>query len=98
VNIAGAGARTTTSEAAIHVASLLVLDEPIRNMMLYRGKSKSTDINLTQLIVVGDQQVQRIPIHHCSRADTCVDCVALRDPHCAWHRHKMSCIAVDLYQ
>uniref|UniRef100_A0A914IFL8 Semaphorin-1A n=1 Tax=Globodera rostochiensis TaxID=31243 RepID=A0A914IFL8_GLORO len=45
------------------------------------------------LVVATLAQLARVPLHHCSQADSCARCVALRDPHCAWDIELRKCVS-----
>lgn len=95
INVAGAGAKT--KDATVHVETLRVLEKPmsVRNLMLYRERTGNaiddSASDSAHLLVVSDQEVRRVPLQFCSRADSCVSCVALRDPYCAWDNDKQTC-------
>lgn len=40
--------------------------------------------SLGQLAVMSEAEVRAFPVQRCDRASTCVECVALQDPYCAW--------------
>lgn len=72
--------------------------EPIRNMMLYEGKPRGSlysGASQNYLIVVSDRSVVRIPASKCSIFASCVQCVSLRDPHCAWDIERGKCTNID---
>ncbi|CAK5081171.1 unnamed protein product [Meloidogyne enterolobii] len=48
--------------------------------------------NIPSLIVSSLSQVANIPLQHCSLAENCGRCVALRDPHCAWDIELRRCV------
>uniref|UniRef100_A0A915B0J3 Sema domain-containing protein n=2 Tax=Parascaris univalens TaxID=6257 RepID=A0A915B0J3_PARUN len=96
VNLAGAAAKT--GNPSYHVYTLRVTNEPIRNMMLYEGKPRGSpysDALQNFLIVVSDRSVVRIPASKCSMFASCVQCVSLRDPHCAWDIERGKCTNID---
>ncbi|VDN43058.1 unnamed protein product [Gongylonema pulchrum] len=62
-------------------------------MMLYQG-----DTGLAAeryLIAVSERSVARVPIAHCDRFSSCAECVALRDPHCAWDLETKRCVLLN---
>lgn len=62
-------------------------------MMLYQG---STGLAAERyLISVSERSVARVPIAQCSRFNSCADCVALRDPHCAWDLDSRKCVLLN---
>ncbi|XP_063995901.1 semaphorin-1A-like isoform X1 [Diachasmimorpha longicaudata] len=50
----------------------------------------------SKLVVIADSEIRAIPLHHCDSqaANSCVACVALQDPHCAWDEMTHTCVAV----
>ncbi|XP_011308479.1 semaphorin-1A isoform X2 [Fopius arisanus] len=50
----------------------------------------------SKLVVIADSEIRAVPLHHCDSqaANTCVGCVALQDPHCAWDDVTHTCVAV----
>ncbi|VDK44696.1 unnamed protein product [Anisakis simplex] len=96
VNLAGAAAKTLHS--SFHIYTLKVANEAIRNMMLYEGppcKSLDCGESPNYLIVVSDKHVMRVPTSKCSTFVTCVECISLRDPQCAWDAETAKCTFVD---
>lgn len=63
-------------------------------MMLYQGNAEGLPVE-RYLIAVSERSVVRVPIAQCNRFDTCVDCVALRDPHCAWDSEFKKCVLLN---
>lgn len=43
------------------------------------------------LIVVGDGYIKAIPLHHCSQIVTCIECIDIQDPYCAWNIQNHEC-------
>ncbi|XP_066598820.1 semaphorin-1A-like isoform X2 [Prorops nasuta] len=50
----------------------------------------------SKLVVFADSEIRAVPLHHCDlpTASTCMSCVALQDPHCAWDAITNRCVAV----
>lgn len=51
----------------------------------------------SKLVVIADSEIRAVPLHHCDNSQTansCVSCVALQDPHCAWDDVARTCVAV----
>ncbi|XP_034934112.1 semaphorin-1A-like isoform X2 [Chelonus insularis] len=50
----------------------------------------------SKLVVIADSEIRAIPLHHCDSlaVHSCVACVALQDPHCAWDATMDLCVAV----
>ncbi|VBB34938.1 unnamed protein product, partial [Acanthocheilonema viteae] len=63
-------------------------------MMLYQGNKRGLPVE-RYLIAVSERSVARVPLAQCNRFDTCVDCVALRDPHCAWNLEAKKCVMLN---
>lgn len=74
-----------------HFYCFSFLQEPIRNMMLYYGDVANIPKFKQYLIAVSERSVVRVPLAQCNRFNTCTDCVALRDPHCAWNLEIKKC-------
>ncbi|VDK76169.1 unnamed protein product [Litomosoides sigmodontis] len=89
-----AGTKAVTKQLSHHICTFQITNEPIRNMMLYRGNPRDSPVD-RYLIAVSERSVVRVPIAQCSRFDTCIDCVALRDPHCAWDMEFKRCVLLN---
>ncbi|MFH4974288.1 hypothetical protein AB6A40_000997 [Gnathostoma spinigerum] len=99
VNTIGSGAQSVTPAHLVY--AMEISKEPIRNMMLYDGQAvnKVNDIVRNKyLIVVTDRIVYRVPLTQCSRFSTCSECIALRDPQCAWDSVAKRCVALDRFK
>lgn len=50
----------------------------------------------SKLVVIADSEIRAVPLHHCDSpaANSCVACVSLQDPHCAWDDTTDLCVAV----
>ncbi|XP_074098835.1 semaphorin-1A isoform X1 [Cotesia typhae] len=51
----------------------------------------------SKLVVIADSEIRAVPLHHCdspAAVNSCVACVALQDPHCAWDATMDLCVAV----
>ncbi|XP_043282573.1 semaphorin-1A-like isoform X2 [Venturia canescens] len=50
----------------------------------------------SKLVVIADSEIRAVPLHYCDsvNANSCVACVALQDPHCAWDATTDLCVAV----
>uniref|UniRef100_A0A8R1XR35 Sema domain-containing protein n=1 Tax=Onchocerca volvulus TaxID=6282 RepID=A0A8R1XR35_ONCVO len=88
VNLAGTTA--TTKQPSHHIYTLQITNEPIRNMMLSQVNIEDLPVQ-RYLIAVSERSVARVPLAQCNRFNTCNDCVALRDPHCAWDLAAKKC-------
>uniref|UniRef100_A0A0R3RXL2 Sema domain-containing protein n=1 Tax=Elaeophora elaphi TaxID=1147741 RepID=A0A0R3RXL2_9BILA len=89
-----AGTKSTTKQPSHHIYTFQITNEPIRNMMLYQGNMGSSPTE-RYLIAVSERSVARVPLAQCDRFDTCSDCVALRDPHCAWDLKAKKCVLLS---
>lgn len=65
------------SDPMHQVAVFQVSNLPIRRLLIAKNK---------YLIVVTDPTVYRLPLHFCSKHESCEECVRVRDPHCVWHQ------------
>lgn len=61
---------------------------PVRNILVVSSSSSK------KLVVLSDHEVAALPLHRCSApaAQSCQDCVALRDPYCAWDVQMGLCV------
>ena len=62
----------------------------MRNLLLAK------DVPSKRLIVLSEHEVASLPLHRCSssaQALTCEECVALRDPYCAWSLGRELCVS-----
>ncbi|TRY76741.1 hypothetical protein TCAL_04038 [Tigriopus californicus] len=51
--------------------------------------------SLGSLAVMSETEVRAFPVQRCDRASTCVECVALQDPYCAWEIRSSRCSSGD---
>uniref|UniRef100_A0A915PVP5 Sema domain-containing protein n=1 Tax=Setaria digitata TaxID=48799 RepID=A0A915PVP5_9BILA len=66
----------------------------IYTIQITNGKKDFSSVE-KYLIAVTERLVARVPIAQCYRFDTCADCVALRDPHCAWNLETKKCVQLN---
>lgn len=77
----------------------------IKNMLVYNPSADESDNNVESqgkqgkrqggsLVVVSDNEVRSIPLHYCDRVTTCLGCVRMQDPYCAWDMRSGSCVGV----
>ena len=65
----------------------------VRNLLVAKDVPSSS---AKRLIVLSEHEVASLPLHRCSsspQALTCDECVALRDPYCAWSLGKELCVS-----
>jgi hypothetical protein len=48
------------------------------------------------LYVSSWSKVYQLPLHRCSRFDSCSECVASRDPYCVWSNERLECVQTSL--
>ncbi|XP_028966912.1 semaphorin-1A [Galendromus occidentalis] len=58
---------------------------PVRNIIVQRSAYED------KIIVASQSEIRAVPLFHCDLAKTCVDCVRLRDPYCAWSLNERRC-------
>ncbi|VDN02870.1 unnamed protein product [Thelazia callipaeda] len=92
VNMAGKNI-ARARQLSHHIYTLQITDEAIQNLMLYRSNTAS--LNESYLIAVSERSVTRVPLAQCNHFLTCYECVALRDPHCAWNLETKQCVLLD---
>ena len=73
-------------ESLVDAQQVFEKGEAVRNLLVWREGAEGA------LVAVSASQVRRLPLNSCQNATDCVSCVGLRDPHCAWHRHRQACL------
>ena len=64
----------------------------MRNLLVAKDVPSTSE---KRLIVLSEHEVASLPLHRCSsspQALTCDECVALRDPYCAWSLDRELCV------
>ncbi len=51
--------------------------------------------SLAQLAAMSAREVRAFPVQRCNRASSCMECVALQDPYCAWEVRSARCSSGD---
>ena len=79
------------SASTVVVEELHLFDArtPIISMLLLRPTTSGAG----KLVVLSARQLKAVPLARCERATTCVDCLALHDPYCAWDMQQQVCLA-----
>uniref|UniRef100_A0A915DCE0 Sema domain-containing protein n=1 Tax=Ditylenchus dipsaci TaxID=166011 RepID=A0A915DCE0_9BILA len=72
------------SSVLVEVVRVFEPSDPIINLQVVPSSDK--------LVVMGRDQVVRLPLHHCNGQQSCAQCVRLRDPHCAWDVESRACV------
>ena len=49
------------------------------------------DTDQPRLVILSDHEVKSVPVHRCGDQDTCVTCVGVQDPYCAWNIQQQQC-------
>ena len=65
----------------------------VRNLLVAKDVPSTSE---KRLIVLSEHEVASLPLHRCSsspQALTCDECVALRDPYCAWSLGRELCVS-----
>ena len=65
----------------------------MRNLLVAKDVPSTSE---KRLIVLSEHEVASLPLHRCSsspQALTCDECVALRDPYCAWSLGRELCVS-----
>ncbi|GAU98721.1 hypothetical protein RvY_09830-2 [Ramazzottius varieornatus] len=65
-----------------------VVVEEIDVLKSNRQAVRKLQVAGNQLLVVYNSEVHALPIERCHLARSCRECVALRDPHCAWFNNQ----------
>ncbi|XP_053558368.1 semaphorin-4D isoform X4 [Bombina bombina] len=72
----------------IEEIELLPDQQPVQTLLLSNKQSK-------RYIYAGsNNRVVQSPVSFCDKFTSCVDCVLTRDPYCAWHPEKNSCVDI----
>uniref|UniRef100_A0A914CRS0 Sema domain-containing protein n=1 Tax=Acrobeloides nanus TaxID=290746 RepID=A0A914CRS0_9BILA len=80
------GKKTDGKEDSIlKVATYKVSNLPIRRLLIKDDR----------LIAVTDRVVYGLPLHFCSKYQSCHECISSRDPHCAWNLQENRCVFND---
>nr|CRZ24867.1 BMA-SMP-2 [Brugia malayi] len=79
-----AGTKTTAKQPSHHIYTFQITNGNMKDLSVER-----------YLIAVSERSVVRVPLAQCNRFETCTDCVALRDPHCAWDLEAKKCILLN---
>ncbi len=98
VNLADSDSGIIGSQGSIVVESVQVFGdgEPVRNLLIYEEPmGNRVDLETVEreahLVVVSDHEVRRLPVQRCARAQSCEQCVRMRDPFCAWDLSAANC-------
>ena len=84
---------STNTGIIYKVTSSLKYHYITEEIKLFKKPKAIIDLSLYDktLISVTDKSIISVPIHRCQKVDTCLACVQLRDPYCAWwHRNDSS--------
>lgn len=54
-------------------------------------KQMHVALTTEKLIVAAGNVIKTVPLSHCTNVQSCRDCVALQDPHCAWDSKEQKC-------
>ena len=91
---------TTDGSNPIIVETLNVFnnDTPVRNLMVVKSETSENEMS-DRLIVLSDQEVASVPLFRCDsdKIRSCVECVALQDPHCAWDLVTEECVSNKVF-
>lgn len=83
------------SAQTIVVEELHLFDSrtPIVNMHIYYPPAQQLQHRLDhpKLVVLSGKQLKAVPLSRCERALSCLDCLALYDPYCAWNAQIHQC-------
>ncbi|KAM4808876.1 semaphorin-4D isoform 1-T1 [Rhinophrynus dorsalis] len=83
--------KAVSHDGEIHIVEEIVLFphlQPIQTLLLSNKKSK-------RFIYAGSNTgVVQSPVAFCEKFTSCVECILTRDPYCAWHPAKASCVNI----
>lgn len=75
----------------IEIVNIFSDRSPVKNLLINRRNS-SKEYDENKLIIVSDEVIKSLPLHHCDFATTCAKCVQLQDPYCAWDEPSKKCV------
>ncbi|XP_040580501.1 semaphorin-1A [Lepeophtheirus salmonis] len=84
---------------SVIIEELKVFEKPtiIKKVQVVGGE-KEGGRSLGKLVIMSDDEIRSFPVQRCDRATTCPECVALRDPYCAWDVRSARCGSGDWTQ
>eukprot|EP00096_Caligus_rogercresseyi_P008854 TRINITY_DN2875_c0_g2_i2.p1 TRINITY_DN2875_c0_g2~~TRINITY_DN2875_c0_g2_i2.p1 ORF type:complete len:852 (-),score=235.20 TRINITY_DN2875_c0_g2_i2:775-3330(-) len=84
---------------SVIIEELKVFQSPtmIRKVQVVGGEREGGR-SLGKLVIMSDDEVRSFPVQRCDRAASCPECVALRDPYCAWDVRSARCGSGDWTQ
>lgn len=86
VNLASSNSVQTV---VIEIVQIFNVRATINNMLINKSIKIDDD---DRLVVVSDEEVRSVPLFNCHRAISCVGCVRLQDPYCAWDSLSKICV------
>uniref|UniRef100_T1IUH4 Semaphorin-1A n=1 Tax=Strigamia maritima TaxID=126957 RepID=T1IUH4_STRMM len=83
----------TVNTVIIEEIQVFAKNVTITNLKVYRSVDPETGLEEGQLIVVSDNEILSIKLQRCytNRITSCSECVALKDPYCAWDEKNQKC-------
>uniref|UniRef100_T1JFQ1 Semaphorin-1A n=1 Tax=Strigamia maritima TaxID=126957 RepID=T1JFQ1_STRMM len=83
----------TVNTVVIEEIQVFAKNVSITNLRVYRTVDPNTGLEQGQLIVVSDDEILSIKLERCytDRIASCSECVALKDPYCAWDEKNQKC-------
>ncbi|GAB6019000.1 Semaphorin-1A, variant 2 [Chamberlinius hualienensis] len=84
---------TKPSPVIIEEIQVFTSNMAITNLHVYRGISEDGEYEDSKLIVVSKEEIQAVRLARCytDRILTCIECVKLQDPYCAWDEKRSKC-------
>ncbi|XP_052121013.1 semaphorin-1A [Frankliniella occidentalis] len=85
----------TVKTVVVEEIQVLPKEFPVKNLHVVHldvpSGQQRTDRD-DKLVVVSDVEIMSVKLQHCDKVSTCVDCVALQDPYCAWDTKEERCV------
>uniref|UniRef100_T1JEM8 Semaphorin-1A n=1 Tax=Strigamia maritima TaxID=126957 RepID=T1JEM8_STRMM len=93
VNAESPSVDKTVNTVVIEEIQVFAKNVSITNLRVYRTVNPDTGLEEGQLIVVSDDEIQSVKLQRCytDRIASCSECVALKDPYCAWDEKNQKC-------
>ena len=84
VNSLSPKSRTTTRTVIIEEIELMT--SPVKIVTVVNSKKGAGHVVVTSAV-----EMKSVSLYRCDKARTCVECVALQDPYCAWSVREDTC-------
>ncbi|XP_015594724.1 semaphorin-1A isoform X2 [Cephus cinctus] len=91
LNVQAPNSRENVAPVIVSDVQVLRYGQAIKDLQVIHLAGEAS-----KLMVIADSEIRAVPLHHCdsTAANSCVACVVLQDPHCAWDATTNLCVAV----